>query len=1270
MPTRLRLLGLLYFWSTLLVQAQQKPYQLLMQDEKVRYSDVKKAFEKARELDERAKKKAVRQARRKGLPDPVFEENEEEAKFYRWERWRLRHLAPDGTEDVASPAQEFTRFDRQQVAAVRSGSKRARQGATPAWRELGPFQTQTTAAYNNAAHYLYGYNVGRLGAVAFHPTDANTIYTAAPGRNSINSGGIWKTTNGGTSWTPLFDQYPNMIVTDVAVSAKNPQTVYATGNHFAVATVGGGTAGYGIEKSTDGGANWQHIPFLVQYETNTNGSKAYVGRALSIDIDPADDQHLIATTQRAILYSTNGGLLWQKATTPVADRLADYVDIAFKPGDPQTVYVSGAGKEQVLRSTDGGKTFTQLPLPEAVEVGTVGRVELAVSAAQPDFLYLLTTMGTERHGGLYRLNTATGDLRTIVARGKSFATQQQTRDDTQLYYCLSLAVSPTDTGEIHVGMVPLMSTFDGGRTWEYRHSWATSRAGDVHSDISSLDFQPGTNRLFVTSDGGLNAATGKRGAAFRFYDNIAVSQIYFLAQPASLSDRMIIGLQDNGTKMYENGLWKQVGGGDGISCLIDDANPSVYYVTSQNGYLLRFTGPASSSYITPTGVTDENTSFYTPIDYHQATKTLFIGSNTLWRKNENNFSSAWERVKDFDSKEMIQDVFVAPSDVKTIYVRTYSATTSYRLYVTTDAGQTWDKVLGDGFDAYITALTIHPQDAKTIYASRYRTVSPAGYFVMKSSDYGRTWTDITGNLPKVSGNAITVQEGTDEGVYVAMDQGVYYKDNTMSQWTRYGTGLPNSPVYDMRVDYTGSKLKAATHGRGVWEVPLAVPVGQVTSLITAKRDVCAGTSMGVTYQVTKGATGPNTYAIQLSDASGSFASPTLLASTTATTADVTIPGTLARGAGYQIRVLRNNNIATADTSDAFSVLTLPKATLNGPAEVVYGSPASLTLSFDGSGPWSYQLTGDGPRTTTSSPVVQAVTLTEGTTYQLTSLSNVCGAGTVSGATRVTVIPTLAVQTVGATELCAGQSSSLTFVQGGKFNASTSYVVQLSDAAGSFTTPVNVGAGTQSPLPFTIGTSQAMGSGYRLRVVGNVAEKLELTPSPTFAINVKPTASIVAAGDSSVLQTYETRLRLTFTGTAPFQYTLSNGTTGNSATTTTEVVIKPDQTAVYRVSGVSNGCGVGTVSGQARITVIPLLAVEPNAPPLVTLRPNPASELVRVESNLSGPHELVLFDVAGREQLRKPFQRNTEVAVRNLGKGIHVYQIITPQGAVVGRVLVE
>ena len=612
---------------------------------------------------------------------------------------------------------------------------------------------------------------------------------------------------------------------------------------------------------------------------------------------------------------------------------------------------------------------------------------------------------------------------------------------------------------------------------------------------------------------------------------------------------------------------------------------------------------------------------------------------------------------------------MAPSDVNTIYVRTFKTGASYRFYVSTDAGITWEKTINDSFDAFMTAIVVSPTDPKTLYASRY-LVAESSYHVMKSTDNGRSWTKITGNLPRIAGNAIAYQEGTDEGIYVAMDQGVYYKDNTMTQWVRHGTVLPNSVVYDLRLDYMGGKVKAATYGRGVWEAELAVPVGQVTALAVAKNEVCAGTVLPISFQTTKSNTGMSTYNIQLSDANGLFTAPLTLTSITSTTANVTIPASQSAGSGYLIRVVRNNNLVTADTSAAFAVLTLPKVALKAPSDVIFGNPASLTLTFAGSGPWQYSVNNDTLRTVTTSPLVRSLTLAQGTTYRVTSLSNVCGTGPAPDAPKVLVIPTLALPTFTTTALCAGQGGSLTVAQGGAFNGSTGYVVQLSDGVGSFASPQTVGTGAQPSLTYTIPASQLAGSNYRLRVVGNTAEKVETTPGAGFAVNVLPTATLAASGDTSIIQTTTARLRLTFAGTAPYAFTLTDGQTGTAPTSPFEVAVKPDKSVVYGISGLSNGCGAGTFTGRASITVIPLLATDPARGPVVTVLPNPASEQMRIETSLSGPHDVILYDVLGREQLRRSFQKSTDVGLRTLVKGIYIYRVITPAGAVEGRLLVE
>jgi hypothetical protein len=189
-------------------------------------------------------------------------------------------------------------------------------------------------------------------------------------------------------------------------------------------------------------------------------------------------------------------------------------------------------------------------------------------------------------------------------------------------------------------------------------------------------------------------------------------------------------------------------------------------------------------------------------------------------------------------------------------------------------------------------------------------------------------------------------------------------------------------------------------------------------------------------------------------------------------------------------------------------------------------------------------------------------------------------------------------------------------------------------------------------------------------MGNTSEKVETTPGPAFAVKVLPTASIRAMGDTSIVQTATARLGLTFTGTPPYAYTLTDGQTGTASASPLDVTVRPDKTTAYGLAGLTNACGAGTFAGNATITVIPLLAVDPARGPVVTVLPNPATEQVRVETSLGGPHNVILYDVLGREQLRRTFEKSTDVGLRTLAKGVYVYRIITPAGAIEGRLLID
>ncbi|GAB3993934.1 hypothetical protein GCM10028807_30430 [Spirosoma daeguense] len=417
-----------------------------------------------------------------------------------------------------------------------------------------------------------------------------------------------------------------------------------------------------------------------------------------------------------------------------------------------------------------------------------------------------------------------------------------------------------------------------------------------------------------------------------------------------------------------------------------------------------------------------------------------------------------------------------------------------------------------------------------------------------------------------------------------------------------------------------------------------LPQPRLTTKTSGNTSVCPGNVITVT------ATPENTtkaagwqYDILLSDASGNFATERIVGSGSLATLKATIPTNVVAGSGYRLRV-RPKGVMYAELvpSDGFAIKTGPSATLAGPATVLQGQPASLTVTLTGDGPWSGTLSNGSAFSAVSSPAVIPIQVTGNVSYSIASVENSCGKGTGSGQVSINyLLPKVTAKV--AVSVCAGRSFSVAAVAENAYQPENwQYDVLLSDASGNFSSDNIVGAGTSNALNATIPANIPAGATYRLRVRPRGIPNTQLVSSDVFSVKPLPTATL--SGSTSVLQGQPASLSLSFTGDAPWQGNLSDGTTFMSSVTPTDLRVRPNLTTTYSVASVENGCGRGSATGQAVITVLIPTEAEKFAGGQLWIYPNPTHDVVRVELTITQKKDVTLHlhDLQGRSVFQKPF----------------------------------
>lgn len=725
---------------------------------------------------------------------------------------------------------------------------------------------------------------GRVVSIAVDPEDPATFYLGHA------TGGLWKTTNAGTTFSPLMKDERVFSVGAVAVAPSDPRVIWVGSGEATDRNSAG--FGDGVFRSIDGGATWTRA--------GLKSSRA-IGR-LRVHPSTPDVAFVAASGdlwtkggERGLFKTTDGGKSWTKLLPAASPDDADTgcVDVVLSPADPNTLYAAlyarrrtpwsftsgpaltgGRDAGGVFRSTDGGATWKKLTngLPPQT-----GRIGLAVSAASPKVVLAVVQSEAGGTSGIDEIESRAGGVFRSEDGGDTWV--RTARLNPRPFYFSQIRVDPVNDQRVYVLGYALSVSDDGGKTFR------EDLFGKVHPDCHELvvagtpaprgpappkegeppdpERKPVSPRLLLGTDGGAYLSADA-GDTWNHVDRIPSGQFYRIALDDSSPYRICGGLQDNvnwvgpGRTFTKDGIvnpdWIQVGGGDGFWCVFDPFDRNVVYAESQEGYIHRFhLGSGQAKNLRPEPAEGQPAFRFhwnSPLVPSRHEKgTMFLAGNRVFRVTEK--GEKFTAVSpDLSTQELAKmtakgsgaenyGVVYAFSESPRKAGLLWAGTDDGKLHVTGDGGATWTDLTGflpaAAKGQWIARVEAGRHDEKVAYlaVSAYRTGNHAP-LLFRTADLGRTWASISGDLPKDEPadviredpkNPDLLYAGTEYGFYVSLDRG--------TTWSTLGD-LPTVPVDDVAIHERDRDLVVATHGRSLFVVDDVTALQELTPAVRGK----------------------------------------------------------------------------------------------------------------------------------------------------------------------------------------------------------------------------------------------------------------------------------------------------------------------------------------------------------------------------------------------------------------------------------------------------
>ncbi len=653
----------------------------------------------------------------------------------------------------------------------------------PQWKTIGPTST-----------------AGRIKSIVCDSVTPGLLFIGSA------AGGVWKSTDAGSSWEPLMDNANAIAMGALCIAPDDQHTIYAgTGEQVVGANI---FLGAGLLKSTDDGATWSVVGLTR------------VGSFSRVIIHSTAPSTIVASCmneQAGVWKSIDRGASWQRMFAgQVYDMTIDVLD-----ANVWTVAVQDSG---IMSTNDGGLTWQRRM---SGLVGKIGRASVQQSVSSPNVMYTVMELN---------------DLAVIAKstdKGLSWRIQYQDQQgcffsgtcvpsESQGFYDNVIAIDPRNADHVIAGGIDLFLTMNGGSAWTNTTNGYSDGDGNGHPHVDqhAIAFDPlDSSVVYAGNDGGMMRSADGGASWLPINTGLSVTQFYAFDVDRTSRNRMFGGTQDNGTIGTDGSVdWNTLYGGDGMTTLIDPTNSNLIYGSGPEGELFKLNLRTMSSKRITTGIDlAEECEWVAPIVIDPLQPTVLLtGRERVYRSED--AGDTWEPISPRLSNT-VTSIAISPADEEVLW----AGGSWGDVVLSTNYGSSWTPVFKRPLSQlFVSDIACARRDRNVAWITYSSYGTPQ---VWKTTDLGGSWFPVWNRMPNVPVNTLVLHPDDDNVAFVGTDIGVFATYDGGRNWSPFGIGLPRSPVLELRADATFSYLRAATHGRSMWEAPLRSQIPTASMII-------------------------------------------------------------------------------------------------------------------------------------------------------------------------------------------------------------------------------------------------------------------------------------------------------------------------------------------------------------------------------------------------------------------------------------------------------